>query len=325
MPFYATAYDTTAGRGVSVTKVVGAIQQALVRENFALVNNQDPVIQMPIPQDGCVPTLVSTSTDTEMSIPVFSHPVFVDLSSIRKSDVENYMVSDARAFMIAGSRRNDGAVIIKNKTEFEFTKNRTILSSLWYKREIDEFKSLDSCLTNIYAAWVSETITRRFGLDANDQQRLAILAAYHYQSLFYPYSKFDEQDILRMAPKISRATYADIEKVLEILEQYPVMEGLFDYCKNAIALCDNPRLEDLNPGLLVSMISTSWIGTNGREIAAVALEHVPTFVMIVFSAFTERTYRVTSISKIVERFAGRKGEESFIRSLKRLMQDNKPN
>lgn len=319
MPFYATAYDTTAGRGVNINKIAGAIQQSLLKENFALVNNQQQGIEMPIPQDGCVPTLVTTQTDVEMDIPVFSHPVYVDLSAIRKSSVENYMVSDARPFMIGKPTDRDGRLVVKNQTEFDFTKNRTILSSHWYKRNTDSFKHLSASLTAIYAAWVSEAISRRFGLDPKDQHYLAILAAYHYQSLFYTDTKFDENDRLKIAPVVAKSTYAEIDLVLEVLDRFTQMEGIFDYCKAARELTENPRLEELNPALLVTMVSTSWIGTNGREIAAVALEHVPTFVMMTYGAFTERTYKLAALSKITDRFKGRKGEDEFLRNLKTLI------
>lgn len=323
MPFYATAYDTTAGRGISVNKVTGAIAKALVRENFAIVNNQQPGIEMPIPQDGCVPTVLTTQTEGEMSVPVFAHPVFVDLSEIRKSSVETYLVSDARPYMIGKPVDRDGKLVVKNKTEFDFTKNRTILSSHWYKRNTESFKHLSPALIGIYSSWLSESISRVFGLDAGDQQLLAVVAAYHYQSLFYPYSKFDESDRLKIASAVSRATLADIDSVIDLIDENPVMEGLYDLCEVAKKVTANPRLQELNPGVVISMIHTSWMGTNGREIAAVALEHVPTFVMMVYSSFTERSYKFAPLSKIVERYRGRKGEDMFIRSLKSLLDELK--
>ena len=324
MPFFATAYDTTAARGTSIARLlVGPIQQALIRENFAIVNNQQLGIEMAIPQDGCVPTLITTQTDGEMALPLFAHPLYVDLSQVRKSPVENYMVSDARTFMAARPTDRDGRLVVKNKTEFDFTKNRTILSSLWYKHQTASFQHLSPALVAIYAAWISETITRRFGLDARDQQRIAVLAAYHYQSLFYTYSKFDENDIVKIATVVSRATYADIEGVLEILEAHPTMNGLDDLCSHIKTATVNPRLDDLSPGLLVAMIAISWFGTNAREISSVALEHVPTFVMLVYSAFNDRTYKLAAISKITERFKGRKGEDQLVASLKSLLEQQK--
>lgn len=319
MPFYATAYDTTVGRGVNINKIMGAVKIELLRENFAMSNNHTPGIDLPVWEDGCTPSIVTTLTEGEMSIPVFAHPLFVDLSDVRKSDVENYMISDARPFMVGKPINSKGELVAKNKTEFDFTKNRTLLSAHWYKREVNSFKFLSPCLLGIFASWVSEGISRRFGLDPKDQQYIAVLAAYHYLSLFSFDSKFDENDHLKMAPAIVKATYADIETVLDLLGRFPTMEGIHDLCEHIKEATENPRLDDLNPGLLVTMISTSWIGTNSRDIASVALEHVPTFVMMVFGSFTERSYRHASLSKIAERYRGRKGEDEFIRSLKALV------
>ena len=321
MSFYATAYDTTAGRGMVTAKITTAIQQALIRNNFAETNNNQPGVDMPVPAEGCVPTLITTQSDEEMGIPIYAHPIYVDLSSVRKSATNTYMVSDARPFMSGKPVDASGNLIVKNKTEFDFTKNRTILSSLWFRKEFNSFKYLSPMLTSVYASWLSENISRRFALDAKDQHYIAILAAYLYQSFFYPYAKFEEEDRLKMAPNISRAVQAEIDVVIDTLDQFPVMEGLFDFCAHVKALTENPRLEELNPGLLIAMLTSSWFGTNGREIAAVGIEHVPTFVMMVYSSFTERTYRLAPISKITERFKGRKGEDDFIRSLKHLIQN----
>ena len=321
MSFYATAYDTTAGRGMVTTKIINAIQQALIRNNFAEVNNKQAGVDMPTFLDGCTPTLITTQSEEEMSIPIFSHPIYVDLSAIRKSDTTGYMVSDTRPFMIGKPVDGSGRLVVKNKTEFDFTKNRTILSALWFNKQINALKYLSPILTSIYAAWLSENIARRFALDAKDQHYIAILAAYLYQTFFFSEGKFDEADRLKIAPIVSRSVQAEIDTVLEILDQFPAMEGLFDFCNHVKTLTENPRLEELNPGLLIAMITSSWFGTNGREIAAVATEHVPTFVMMVYNSFTERTYRLAPISKITERFKSRKGEDDFIRSLKLLIQD----
>ena len=319
MSFYKTAYDTTVGRGMEMSKTVGAIKLSLLSENFALANNKLGGIDMPVPQDGVVPSVITTLTESEMSIPVFAHPIFVDLSEVRRSPVETYMISDARSFMVSKPLDRNGNLITKNSTEFNFVKNRTILSSHWYKRNVDAFKHLGSCLPAIYSSWISEAISRRFGLDPKDQHYLQILAAYLYLSLFYYDSKFDENDKVKLAAMIAKVTHAEVPVVFEILDRFPSMEGIYDFCEYAKLLTENPRLEDLNPGLLVTMISNSWFGTNARDIAAVAMEHVPTFVMMIYSAFTERTYKHASLTKITDRFKDNKGENDFLRSLKALM------
>lgn len=318
MAFYATAYDTTAGRGISTVKVTSALSQALIQNSIAANNNK--LLDLPMAPDGCTATVLTTLTDMEMAVPVFSHPLYVDLRKVKGSVTESYMISDCRPFMpMKPLNPTTGKLLVKNLTEFEFTKNRTLLSSYWYKQKGDGFKYLSNELITIYASWVAETISRRFGLDPRDQDYLKILAAYHWLSLFYPYSKFDEQDRLRMAPVIARNTYSDIEDVLTILENYPEMDSIETYCNVAKSLTENTRLEDLNVGLLISMIAGTWTGVNSREIAAVALEHPPTFIMMVYGAFTERSFKFSALSKITERFKGRKGEDNFIRNLKRLI------
>ena len=318
MAFYATAYDTTAARSVSTTKITSAISQAIIQDNIVETNNK--LLGLPMAIDGCTASVLTTRTDSEMAVPVFPHPIYVDMKSLRGSLTDSYMVVDCRAFMpMKPLDPTTNQFKVKNLTEFEFAKNRALLSSHWYKQKGEGFKHLAPELVSIYSSWISETISRRFGLDPNDQNIIAIIAGYHYLSLFYPYSKFSEQDKVRMAPMIARTTYSDIETVLEILDNHPDISGIEGMVAIIKEVTQNSRLTDLNVPLLISMIATSWAGMNSREIAAVALEHVPTFIMMCFGAFTERGYKHSSLSKITERFKGRKGEDNFIRNLKRLI------
>lgn len=319
MAYFATAYDTTAQKAVNTQKVVASAITALVNENFVAINNQTPGIDLPIYTDGCTPSLVTTMTDSEMSIPVFAHPLYVSMQQLRGSSNESYLLSDARGYMGLKPLDHNGKLTIKGHTEFDFVRYRTLLSAWWYKGNIDSFKYLSPILISIYSKWLSESISRRFGLDPQDQLLISILSAYFYQSLFYSETFFDESITVKMAKSIAQATYADIELVLDVMDQAREMKDLHDLCKAIVAVTDNPRLSDFNAPLLITLIATSWFGSNAREIAAVALEHIPTFITMVYSCLTDRGYGKTPIAKTVEKFKGSKGGDHFVLSLKSLL------
>lgn len=326
MALYATAYDTTVGKGFLMDKVKAALSKVLVQNSFAVTNNAIAGIDMPVFQSGCTPSLVTPFSDEEMSVPVFTHPIFIDISGVKRSASETYMISDARPYLLGRVGDRPDKAAFRNKSEFDFTKNRTVLSSFWYKGNVNSFKFLSDAVARIYTDWISNTITRIFALDGSDQQYISILASYFWQSLFSEDSVFtSEQEQLKMVRLCSKASYASVDRVLEVISANPTMGNIKDLCEAISRTTDNPRLQDLNAGLLVNAIHTSWMGNNGREIAAVSLEHVPTFVMMVYSAFTERSYKKTPLGKIAEKYKGSKGEDEFLRAYtiltKKISQD----
>ena len=61
-------------------------------------------------------------------------------------------------------------------------------------------------------------------------------------------------------------------------------------------------------------MGNTWFGANAKEILAVALEHPPTWLSLVYIALKERSYKNTSLAKIALRYALNKGGNDFIRS-----------
>lgn len=100
------------------------------------------------------------------------------------------------------------------------------------------------------------------------------------------------------------------------------MTGIKDFCAQVKEITENNRLQAFEEGILVNLLIASWFGTNAREMIAVALEHPPTWIALVYAAFTEKSYKNTVISKIAYRYLGSKGENDFVRSLVSLINED---
>lgn len=323
MTIYATPYDTTVGKGLVVAPAVQALQQAIITTGFPKEVNKNEIVDFRQTK-GVIPTLVTRTTLEEVNIPYYAHPVLVDFSIASRSG-ERYVVGDARPFITNGTKQGT-ELHVRNSAEFGFCRARTALTALWINEGTTAFRYLAPVPVGVYASWVSENIARRFALDGGDQQLIAIAAAFHYYSLFDNTPVASEDYINRIAYVIAKATFASTEKVIALLSSNPKMASLSDMVETIKAACANPRLDNLNVGVLVEIIAFSWYGTNAREIAAVALEHPPTFLVMVFNAFTDRTYRNSPLARTAERYKGNKGGDEFVRSLQSLMrkatQDN---
>jgi hypothetical protein len=147
---------------------------------------------------------------------------------------------------------------------------------------------------------MSDSIGRRFGLDPRDQLLLMIVSHYYYQSLFY--NEINEDIKQTFAVHTIKATRAPSELVLDIFDRIGEMGSIADYCNNVKAVVENIRLKDLNAGLVITLMGNSWFGLNSKEVLAVAIEHPPTWVSLVYTVLKEKTYRNSQLARVAERY-----------------------
>lgn len=316
-------YATTAGSGFVVQKVTAAIEEAVIKSDFA----QSNAIALGVKPEGldkALATVVAHTTPVEETIPYFSHPLPVKMPNIGQRGGQVYIVSDARNFTYGGLQRTevDGFPVdtfaVKNATEFNLMKIRTILSAYWYNGNTADFRFLPKPAMGIYAQWISQNLSRRFSLDGADQMKIAVIAAAFYESLFRE-GEFTDAEKNKLAGKIAQVTYAQAAMILPILDRLGDMKNIDDLCERIAEIVENERVKDLKSGLLISVITHSYFGTNASEVAAIALEHVPTWITLVFSAFTDRGFKNSPLGKIAELYRGSKGENDFVAQMKQVM------
>jgi hypothetical protein len=84
-------------------------------------------------------------------------------------------------------------------------------------------------------------------------------------------------------------------------------------------ITDSVRLKDFNAGVLFTLLGNTWFGANAKEMIAVATEHPPTWIAMLLSAFTERTFKNSQIAKILERNSFKKLSDDFVNSTLNLI------
>lgn len=235
--------------------------------------------------------------DAVIDIPLFGHPI-----EIQAVGGEKYMACDIRS--MASERRSvKDQPVVRQRSEFSFMVRRAILQRAWNEGEFGELKNISKMPIAIFAQWVSEAITRQLHVDPQVQLELRVLSAFYYLCLFsLPVAHTDERERLKYAVQISNAlSYRNVDEIMRIIEGVGHLENLDQFCKAVVGKGFSVRLERLAPGLLITWLVMSWYGTSAREVAAVALEHPPTFLAMVFSSITDRGYRKTRLAEMILR------------------------
>lgn len=311
MTFRRTAYDTSTGSAFVTTKLKAALEEIAIKEYTvtSVLENMHGVKFYA----GCI----TGTSFAQNEVPIWAHPF-----ELVKSHDEHQIFVDYRP--VVGKRLAEGAnPPITSHIDFRMLRLRQLLNILWLSINPNIFRDVSFVPAAVYASWISEGLGRRLGLDPKEQQQVGILAACFYQTLFeQDNSKIDRIKLEAAAIKATRSPYALVTDTVNRIdvETLTSIAGLVEAIKTTL---DNPRLKDLNTGFLITVLNGGWFGLNAREITAVALEHPPTWITIIYFALLERTYRNAGIARIAERYAKAKGGDSFLKSLDNVTEDHK--
>ena len=311
MPLFKDSYQTTLG-SVMVTKtIVESIRKAMIRDYLDRVS-------LNVRKEGDVaPVFIIGSTDSEADIPPFAHPIMVMDAHHQKTlctDLRFYVTRDAQAYEIEKS--------IRNGTEYNFAKSRAILNLLWVTDRVGEIRLSLSFAGVVFAALISQSVARTYSLDYRDQTAVAIAAHFYYQTLFYEATKFDEEARETMATHTIKATKAPSELVFQIYDKMKEISNIEDFCLNLQTVTENVRLKDFGIGGLLTIVRGIWGATNSKEIISVSLEHPPTWIAMVFSALTERTFKNSPLAKMAETYGKRGASDEFEKNYRSIMAEN---
>lgn len=303
-----SAYETSACRGFVMNKLIGALKAAFAESaTMGLVNVEGKEESYKV-DIRCI-----VGNPTKEQIPAFMHPVIIDNGNEEFKDT----VIDVRATGRWDS--NQHAFQIRNNFEFDFMKMYGLLAAYWVTAQGPRIlSSISNLPLSLYSRWLSENITRRFGLTPQDQLIISIMAAYFYLGNFTNEERFSENEFNRLVGVIAKATYASADYVFDVLNDRPIIKSADEFCERLQEATGNIRLAELNRGLLVGIIGGTWFGTNARELVAVALEYPPAWILIAYSSYMDRSYKNTAIAKASTRDK-RQDVELFVRGLKALL------
>lgn len=310
MTIYKDCYETTVGSVLDTKRIVTAIKESMIKDSLGHVSLNVRN------EGGFKPVFVTGSTSSESDIPLFTHPI-----TILNFQHNHFICSDLRLFVRKDTPLDMIEEFVKNRTEMNFVKSRTIVSLHWAAGGALKLRNNLQFAGVVYAAWLSESISKTYSLDFKDQTLISILSSMFYQSLFTEHSSFDEETRQKMAVHTIKATNAPSQLVFEVFDKVQKLSGIEDYCQAVSLVSENVRLRDFNLAMLLTIVKNSWYGLNAKEIISVALEHPPTWTAIVYTALSERTYKTSLIYRVAERFGKRGAADEFMKNYIQLVNE----
>lgn len=306
-----TAYDTTACMAYKTQNIVDLISKAIVVNAVNIktirLSNLGHEIRVGLVEGG------NTHSDT---IPYFHHPLFV-YDSRYPHDEEPIVFIDVRDYGMYNKPQQ--RFVVRNRVEYVWSIKRAILTHMWTHGRKEALRDLSMLPAAAFSSMISESVSRRFALDMAQQTTMQVLACYFYYCLFSDAKEFDEVELNRVVGAIARCTKVQADYIYNVVNGLPVIESLDDFCRYSKEKTESVSLTDFNTGILFAITGGNWFGTNARELMAVALEHVPTWIMIVYGGVAEASFKRSVLAKLLERLAKRHPAEVFTKNLITLL------
>lgn len=310
---YKTAYDTTLGQAFHRYSIEQSLKKALIQNGPSYFGFEGYNV---ISSVNFLPAQLTALNAKYSEIEYFAHPF-----SIEGLKDRNYLVLDSRLFVKENHSAGSNGLQITNKSEYDFSLKRYFMNFAWLNMPVNSFKNSLQFAGTIFSNWLSEIIARRFSLDPRDQVILSIITSFYYQQLFIEKVTLDEDTKQKLASVTLKATNAPSSLVFEIADQITSMECVADYCENVKKILDNIRLKDFNAGILYTIVGMNWYGLNNKENMAVALEHVPTWVAICYTAITNKTYKNTTIANVALKYSKKGAGDEFTKNFSQMVED----
>lgn len=253
------------------------------------------------------PVILYGLSDSEKAISPLNHPLISVQNKWMALDLRNYVKvsQDATNYEI------------RNESEYHLALTRFILTGLWYTGKQSSLYSLE--LAHFaFSSWLSDNLASKFGLDLGDKLKLRVLANIYYSRLFIDEPDSNEIDKLLIRAK-NDGLYPELFK--EVYKDCGPLETIDDFCNACYSVTKNVRLKNLDYVVLANIVNTNWVGSNGREMILLSLEHPPTWVSLVYAAVTQRSFKKNFVTTVVERLSKRGKDEDYIKQLEGIVRN----
>lgn len=293
MTIIASAYQTNPCKDYLMKRTETEVQGAFLRN--ALIRLRDNV--WAIPPESYDPTV--------SMIPVFEYPLIIEHRH------EKHSVVDLRGLLFY----DNGQLRPRKYDELIARTLQAQLALEWADGSYLRLFNFNQMPMAIFASWIGEVIAKRFYLDPKSQLQVSILAAIYYINMFEEGGVDSASKGAEMVMMISRACGYKAGDVEEVVRTYPSLNSLVDFCQACKDYTQDIHLQDLNTLTLQGTVAGYWFGNAGREAIAVALEYPPIWLGLIFQALTDRSYKKTGLTTIVERNSYRRHHENFVRGM----------
>ncbi len=277
-------YETMICRNQQVDKIINQLKRAEI---------DLPLPEVETPGGKTIKNFLFVTPNDEHS-DVNSFTQFVNLGT----DQEPKLVLDGRPFMRLD--RRTGTYRLTAENDYMFHCIRGALTLQLMSGDTSAIRRFGDVPATTFVRWITLALAQRFNLDLGIQLKMSVVCAYYYFGMMDEEVATDAEARLKLANIVARITRVDLKTVMEVSDSIKSLKTFDDLAKTLSQDIGSIRMGALKYADVYTLIASSFIGVNYRENVGVALEHLPTFIAMVYMALVDRSYRKSVIAQRAE-------------------------
>jgi hypothetical protein len=251
--------------------------------------------------EGVNVAFITGVNEEERELPVFDHPMCV--KDIRGNE---YIVSDVRKYVnpVESNISLKLEEIVRDKNGLEFVVLRALLTKDFKDGKVglhrNVFKPAATAMSTLIASLLSNVV----GLDPVEKGNVEIATACYFHIMLTDQDEMEEMtDINRV--KVIKGNYSIkftsnmIEKVISKVSN--VMVNINDLVSAIKAVLPEEKSKFVNLDVIVNMTNNLWYGHGGSETTIISLEHLPTFLALVYVGLENKSYKKTRLAMLLDK------------------------
>lgn len=272
-------YDTTQGQMYEVKKIITQLEKAQIDLPFPEVET---------PGANIVKNLhFVTPSDDHEDVKGFTQ--FVNLGT----DQEPKLVLDGRPFMRWDRRTDTYRLTAENDYMFQCVRGALTLRAM--KSGPAVFDRLGDVPLITFVKWITRALVGKYNLDEAAELKISVVAAFYFLAMSDEAIATDPEARMGVVKIVNRVTRVPFSTVGEISDNIKSLKTLSDLAKEVSEGLNIIRMGELKAGDIWVLVASSFTGVNTRENVGVSLEHLPTFIAMVYVAVADRSYRKYTI------------------------------
>jgi len=242
--------------------------------------------------------------EEERELPVIGHPIIVVARGI------TVIVSDLRQFVKKSDEQPlDIADIVKDTNSSDFIVIRTLLTRDFVAKGASDFGLISKPMSTAFGIWITSLVDTMVGLDPVESLKVETVSSLYANSLFFrdiPDVK-DNLDTIINRTSTGKQVYKLDKKIItstllevsEMITEYKGMELLIALITEVLP---DEKSRFVNVNGFSTLTANVWYGPGGGETSIIALENMSTWMAMVYSGLTNRSYSKTRIGMLLKKY-----------------------
>jgi hypothetical protein len=256
----------------------------------------------------------------EKDIPVFEHPLILETIKGNKLVVIDMRLSLKNVDEYISSMED----FVKDEFMFKMNIIRAYFTSSMLNDEYGIMRPISNSVALSFSRWISTNIYNFISIDPLEKIKIETILM-HYILTNSVKGEVTERDINDLAMKISKnrgfMNHKDTVALLESLNNNP--KDVNDLIENIHTLDLNGKEKFINTNSIIDSLLNNWIGINASDLVVISLEHIPTFIGLMYVASNSKSFKKAKLSLILDKNSRALNIKDFNIYIENLLKENK--